>query len=169
MLNIRNILALLIFLILITPINSYSLDKKLEKHLLLFTHYIATSANSYTPEIAPQVSDKIVNFTLGHEKTSLRNFFIKQAEISVSDNITYIFTPEPSTFKLLNNNEDLSIYHTSISGIKTSIINTKDENIEMKSLITIKLEITKTQVTKSNPFGLVLLKYDEVESQQVLK
>lgn len=167
--NVRNIkafmLACLLALAFVVPpadsTHAETLDETLEKRLLFFTHYIATSAHTFTPENAPSIAPKILRFTVGSEKTSLRDFLDEHAGYIVREGLSGTFSPSVESFRATPLTGEATGFRTRLRGTRAMTLDFQGEEAYTKDILEVELDVTPTEITEENPFGLYLTRYGE--------
>lgn len=149
--------------VLLLPASAFGqeIDDPLKKRLLLFTHYVATTAHTYTPETAAAIPDKIVRFTVGSDKTSLRSFLEEHAAYIVKEGLTSTFTPSTQSFTVTPSVGEVSGFRTTLSGKRSVSLMFDDAPARKNDIVRVRLHITPTEHTPDNPFGLHLTRYTE--------
>lgn len=134
---------------------------EMEKRLLLFTHYIATSINTYSPEDAAAISAKVMSFAVGSEKTSLREFLESQAAYIIREGITSDYEPRATSFKITVHEGNPPTYTTSMRGKRTATLVFEGKEMQTNDLMGVELDVASFKTSAANPFGLILTAYRE--------
>ena len=132
-----------------------------EKRLLLFTHFIGTTINSYTPENAASIPAKVLPFAVGSGKTALREFLQKQAIYIIREGIKSSYLPTASSFSAIVHDGATPTYTTLIRGKRTATLIFEGKEMQTDDLLEVEMDVAPYKQTKENPFGLVLTAYRE--------